>query len=325
MVKPKFVIIEATNRCNLKCQFCPSVSNTTFPRGDMSFEMFASIIDRIKATPDWSPTLCPWMLGEPFLNPRYLDMCKYMSAAGMPFYVTTNLMAFQPDALQYLLSDESTCYQIIVSMDGMPGSGNIEKARPGTDEALLIERVRWLIATKKAMDSAKDVAVKICDRGQDYGEVEEYIKYWLEAGVDYVCCGKRLEYETPEPMRRHPCHYFDNQFLTIRWNGSVVMCAYQDEVANDPKWVCANVGMEGDLLEAYNTLALQERRELQAKGIFSAPCDKCGFAYTGAGMTGEVEMRAWPGQKIFYSQDYYNQFYSFCKKWKPREYYTGGQ
>jgi MoaA/NifB/PqqE/SkfB family radical SAM enzyme len=322
MVKPKFVIIEVTNRCNLKCQFCPSVSNTTFPRGDMSLEMFKSIIDRIDQTPDWNPTLCPWMLGEPFLNPHYSEMCKYMSKYKMPFYVTTNMMAYQPEALEYLLSPESTCYQIIVSMDGVPGSGNIEKARPGTDEGLLLARAHWLIRKKKEMGSKKDIAVKICDRGQDYGEVEEYIRLWLERGVDYVCVGKRLEYETPVPMRRHPCQFIDHQFMTIRWDGSVILCDYNDTAANDLLWIYGNVGYSGDLLEAYNHPSLRARREAQERGEFSKPCDTCGFAYTGHGLTGEVEFRDWPGQKIYYSADYYNGFYSFVKKWKPREYYT---
>jgi hypothetical protein len=318
MVKPKFVIIESTNRCNLNCQFCPSVSNETYPRGNMSLDLFKSIIDRI----DWNPTICPWMLGEAFLNPVFLDMCKYMDGKGLKYYLTTNLMAWQPEALEYLLSEKSLCYQIIVSMDGMPGSGNIAKARKGTDEALLLERVAWLIETKKAMGSTKDVAVKICDRGQDYGEVEEYIRYWLEHGADYVCTGKRLEYETPVPMRRHPCQYIDHQFMVIRWDGSVPLCSYNDEAINDGKWHYGNATHSENLIELYNSPAISARREDQSKGIFWEPCDKCGFAYTGHGLTGEIEFRAWPGQKIYYSMDYYNGFYSLVRKWKPKEYYT---
>jgi hypothetical protein len=208
-------------------------------------------------------------------------------------------------------------------MDGMPESGNMSKARPGTNEALLVERVKWLIATKKLMGSKKNIAVKICDRGQDYGEIEEYIRYWLEHGVDYVCTGKRLEYETQVPMRRHPCQYIDSQFMVIRWDGSLILCSYNDEAANSMDWVYGNVGKTEDLLALYNSPAISEKRANQAMGIFSKPCDKCGFAYTGHGLTGEIEFRDWPGQKIYHSADYYNGFYSLVKQWKPREYYTG--
>jgi len=60
-VVPKQFILESTNRCNLMCRYCPSVENTgKFPVGDMSIELFKSIVDRIAVE---APGSTPLSLG----------------------------------------------------------------------------------------------------------------------------------------------------------------------------------------------------------------------------------------------------------------------
>ena len=169
MIKPKQYILEATNRCNLQCRYCPSVENTgKFPVGDMSVEFFKSIVDRIAAESPES-TVIPWANGEPFLHPKYFEMMAYLNSKGLRYYVTTNLTIWREDVLRELLRHGSGCYQLIISMDGLFGSGNIARARPGTDEELLRRNIGRLIALKEEISSETELAFKICRRGQDYG------------------------------------------------------------------------------------------------------------------------------------------------------------
>ncbi len=322
---PKMLIIEVTNRCNLRCKGCPTwEGKTCFPLGDIDFGFFKTIIDRAKVEmPDVA--VLPWMLGEPLLHPQYLEMCKYTSAAGMKFYVTTNLTIWDEEVFRFLLSPESTCYQIIVSMDGLPGSGNIAKARPGTDEETLLDNIGRLIELKHSMNSGCDIAVKICERGQDHEEIEEYIKRWIDK-VDYVAVGRMLDQENDVSMRHYPCLEFDSQFMFIRWDGTLILCDYNLHAANEFVGSYGVLGQTESLIGVYNGPELTARREAQNRGEYLAPCDKCGIAYTGAGIRGKVVFRADPDKReVFFKQDYYNTFYSMVEKGKPDEYYLRGK
>lgn len=321
---PKQVIIEATSRCNLQCKFCPNVTNKDFPVGNMSVPLFKHIVDLVaKEMPE--TTVIPWMNGEPFMNENYLEMVQYLSKLGLKFYVTTNLTIWNDELIKFLLSDESTCYQLIISMDGVPGSKSIELARPGTDGFDLVHNVRELLDLKDEMGSKKTIAVKICERGQDWQEIEQYVLYWLNADVpvDYVCVGKPLKDENEESMRRHPCQYFDNNFMVIRWTGECVPCAYNDKVSNQGMLTYGKISNDSrSLLAVYNNKFISDLRSEQNAGNFREPCSSCSFAYTGYGFEGEVTFRAdSDNNKLFYHQDYYNMFFSKKKDWKPKTYY----
>ena len=322
-LKPKQVILEVTSRCNLQCKFCPNTCNKDFKEGDMDLALFKSLVDTI-ALEMPETTVIPWMNGEPFLHPDYLEMVKYLSKKGLRFYVTTNLTVWREDILKFLLSDKSTCYQLIVSMDGLPMSKSIELARPGTNPAMLVMNVNRLIRMKRDLDSKKNIAVKICERGQDWEEIEEYVQEWLyeDDAVDYVCVGKPLKDMHEPGFRRYPCQYFDRNFMIIRWNGDVVPCAYNDEVANKGALTYGKAVLAtSSLLAIYNNPQISKLRDEQHKGKFTGPCETCGFAYTGFGFRGSVAFRKDPEQSYFFQQDYYNMFFSKKRDWKPDSYY----
>jgi len=322
---PKQVIIEVTNKCNLTCKYCPNTCNDGFPVGNMTVDLFRHIADLVAAeSPD--SVVIPWMNGEPFLHPDYLEMVQYLSKLGLKFYVTTNLTIWREDILKFLLSDQSTCYQIIVSMDGVRGSDSIELARPGTNGKQLVSHVNHLIRLKREMDSTKDLAVKICERGQDWEEIEQYVQEWLseDEAIDYVCVGKPLKGENDVSMRRAPCQYFDRNFMVIRWNGTCVPCAYNDKVANKGMLNYGQVhALSPSLLDVYNNEYMQNFRTEQRNGKFREPCASCSFAYTGYGFEGMVTFRngLLADQPLYYHQDYYNMFFSLKRGMKDKEYY----
>lgn len=318
MLIPKQMDIEVTNRCNLQCRYCPSAGDRGQAGiGNMDLGLFKSIIDRI----DFPTTIVPWLNGEPFLHPNYLEMLKHIDTKGLKYYVTTNLTMWKPDILEYLLSKESGCYQIIVSMDGLPNTGNIEKCRPGTDEKHLLHNIGALLGMKSFLNSTKDIAVKICQRGQDWEEIEDYIKKYVEMpGIDYVCVGKPLNTINETCMRSAPCQYSDNNFMVIRWDGTLVLCAYHPEVSNGHKGSYGKLDLTTPLLEYYNNPIITKFRDDQRTGIYHEPCNKCGFAYAGYGYTGSIRFRG-SETKYYYHEDYYNKFFSARFRDKPDEYY----
>lgn len=327
-VKPKQIIIETTSRCNLKCKLCPTLDEKHQSR-DMSDDLYYSIIDRV-VEEDMNPVVIPWMNGEPLLHPKYATYLSYLSKHQIPFYVTTNGTIYNKDVFAEILDTASSCYQLIFSLDGLPipESRSIEIARPGTNREQVLETIRKVAEWKEDIGSDIDLAVKICRRGQDWEEIENFIAYWLKKpGIDYVCIGDALEITNPESMRVYPCQYFDNNFMVIRSSGRVVMCAYNLEAVNNTKYSMGSVANTSSLLSVYNNPLFTMLREEQNHSRFGPPCDTCGFAYTGQGFQGIVQFRDETlglHDPVFFHRDYYNQFFSLKQRFKDMDYYKRG-
>lgn len=316
---PKQVIIEVTSRCNLRCRYCPSLAESNISIGDMSLAMFKSIVDRI----DFDTVVIPWMNGEPLLHKDFLEMCQYLDSKKLKYYVTTNITIWKEEVFRHLLSDDSLCYQLIVSLDGLPDTGNIEACRPGCDEYMVLRHFELLKSMKHTMKSEKDLAVKICERGQDWQEIENYIQYHLaDPVIDYVVVGKPLITHNEQQMRTAPCQYFDHNFMVIRHTGDLVICAYNTDASCKLKQSYGNVSTGEPLLAYYNNFSISKLRNDQDHGVYQEPCDLCGFAYTGMGYTGVIDFRdSKIDRPVYYQEDYYNKFFSLKLKRKPKEYY----
>ncbi len=316
---PKQIILESTSRCNLRCRYCPSLSA---PKADMSWELFKSIVDRV----DFPTTLIPWMNGEPLLLDDYAQRIEYISIQGIPQYVTTNGMIWNEDFFQHITGPDSTCYQLIFSLDGLPSeeSSSIEKARPGSHRDVILGNIDRLLELKKSKASGLNVATKICQRGQDWEEIERYVSYWLQRGVDYVCVGKDLTDDMTPGMRFAPCQYPDSNFMVIRADGRLVLCAYNDRIVNKDAYPLGYVREDSEsILDIYNNSTYTRFREDQNLGHYNEVCRSCGFAYTGSGFTGQVRFRdkSLIQAPIFYHRDYYNEFFSLRESLKPATYY----
>lgn len=86
MPRFKKVYVEITNRCNLKCDFCPSATLGRDGRV-MSEADFAHVLKEVKPYTNY---LYFHLLGEPFLNPRIGRFLEMSHEAGMWVNLTTN-------------------------------------------------------------------------------------------------------------------------------------------------------------------------------------------------------------------------------------------
>jgi hypothetical protein len=84
--QPVCVYLETTNRCNLLCTTCPRTYEELEPPADMSWELFATIVDQI-------PNLQRAVLhgvGEPMLVKNLPKMVRYLKARGTYVLFNTN-------------------------------------------------------------------------------------------------------------------------------------------------------------------------------------------------------------------------------------------
>ncbi len=83
--KFKFIYIEITKKCNLKCPFCPSkdVSRTDY----VSLESFKEIIEKIKLHTNM---VYLHVLGEPLLHPNFKEIIEICNDNNIQVRITTN-------------------------------------------------------------------------------------------------------------------------------------------------------------------------------------------------------------------------------------------
>lgn len=318
MRTPKFVALEITSRCQLRCKGCFSTPQD-YPKGDMEERFFQSVIDRMDPE---RMLLNPYANGEPLLHPHVCEMVEYATARGVKNYITTNGMIFNRRLFTHILEHPDLCYQLIFSLDGLweARSRSIELARPGSSRERIRTTIERTLELKKQMNSPLDIMVKICERGQDHEEIERYVSYWLQQeGISAVIVGRLFTSFSTEGFRIFPCQYSDDQFMLIRWDQTARMCMYHPGVMNGGLLPIGRLDEKTPLLEFYNNPAYRSFREAQALGNFPEPCATCGISYTGSGIRGSVYFRSptLEQREIFFRQDHYNTFYSLVEKRKP--------
>lgn len=91
----RHIHVEITNRCNLRCGFCPG---TTRPKTDMTLDEFRAILEQVASL---TSQLSLHVLGEPLLHPRLEAMLAACKQAGLSVNLTTNatLLAAHEDML----------------------------------------------------------------------------------------------------------------------------------------------------------------------------------------------------------------------------------
>ena len=86
--KPFTVSIEPTTACNLKCPECPSgLRAFSRPTGNLKQDFFKKTIDELRRELLY---LIFYFQGEPYINPKFLDMVKYANDNGIYTITSTN-------------------------------------------------------------------------------------------------------------------------------------------------------------------------------------------------------------------------------------------
>ena len=85
---PISIAIEPTTSCNLRCPECPSGKREfTRPTGMLEGNFFQRIIDELYKDIFY---LTFYFQGEPYLNPKFLDMVSYASEKKIYTSTSTN-------------------------------------------------------------------------------------------------------------------------------------------------------------------------------------------------------------------------------------------
>lgn len=81
----KYAYVEITERCNLKCPFCPSA--TLEQRREMPVDFFKNVLNRLKGNVS---EIFLHVLGEPLLHPHFPEILRAIQPADFQLNLTTN-------------------------------------------------------------------------------------------------------------------------------------------------------------------------------------------------------------------------------------------
>lgn len=188
---PMALSIEPTTSCNLRCPECPSgLRSFSRPTGMLDEQLFRETIDAVSGHLLY---LTMYFQGEPYLNPKFLDMVKY--AASKKIYTATSTNAHYLDDEQAKKTIASGLDRLIISIDGATQETYVAYRIGGRLDKVL-EGTRNLVKWKKELRSKTPHLVFqfLVVRPNEH-EIEAVRKIAEDIGVDEILFKTAQVYE----------------------------------------------------------------------------------------------------------------------------------
>jgi radical SAM protein with 4Fe4S-binding SPASM domain len=179
---PISISVEPTTSCNLRCPECPSgLRSFTRETGMLKESFFKKTIDQLS---DELIYLTFYFQGEPYLNPKFLDMVKY--AADKKIFTSTSTNAHYLNDENAKKTVESGLHRMIISIDGA-SQDSYEKYRVGGQLSKVIEGTKKIVEWRKKLKSKTPYLIfQFLVVSHNEHEMEEIKKMADELGVDEV-------------------------------------------------------------------------------------------------------------------------------------------
>lgn len=246
---PASISFEPTTSCNLKCPECPSgLRAFTRPTGMLENKFFKKSILQLKKQLHY---LTFYFQGEPYLNPKFLDMVKF--AHDNKIYTATSTNAHYLKPLIAKKTIESGLDRLIISIDGT-SQEVYQSYRKGGQLERVLEGAKNIIAAKKEMNSTKPFVIFqfLVVRPNEH-QIEEVLKLGKEVGVDEVRLKTAQVYDYEHGNELIPTldkysRYYQKkdgtwgvknkminscwrmwQGCVITWNGGIVPCCFDKD------------------------------------------------------------------------------------------------
>ncbi|HTA27779.1 MAG TPA: SPASM domain-containing protein [Bacteroidia bacterium] len=249
---PISISFEPTTSCNLRCPQCPSgLREFTRETGMLKDDFFKEVID------EFAPHLAYltfYFQGEPYLNPKFLDMVKYASEKRIYTATSTNAHYLTPAVAKRTV--ESGLDRLIISIDGTTQEtyssyrigGKLDKVLEGAKNVAEAKRqlksqtpyliFQFLVvkanehqipeikklAKEIGIDEVRLKTVQIYDyeNGNELiPEQQEYSRYKKGADGKYAIKNKLLNH----------CWRMWNSCV-ITWDGNVVPCCFDKDASH---------------------------------------------------------------------------------------------
>lgn len=292
---PFSISMEPTTACNLRCPECPSgLRAFTRPTGNLKNELFTQVIDEL-AKDLWALTF--YFQGEPFINPKFLEMVHYAHRKGLYTNTSTNgHFLTEAKAEETVRSGLS---RLIISIDGTDQETYSAYRREGT-LATVIEGAERVVKWKRKLKSATPhIVFQFLVVRPNEHQVPEARKLAKQIGVDDLWLKTAQVYDPHDdhpliPLQDKYSRYKRNPDGTwavkhtlkdecwkmwhscvITWDGKVVPCCFD----KDAKWVLGDLRKQsfheiwnGSVYNAFRRRLFSDRSSIDICGNCTEGC-----------------------------------------------------
>lgn len=252
--KPASISIEPTNYCNLHCPECPSGMNLlTRDRGNLDFEMVQDLLDQLSFSLLY---INFYFQGEPYINPRFLEMVRYAKSKRIYVATSTNGHFLTPENVRSTI--ESGIDKLIISLDGTDAE-IYEQYRAGGNFDKVITGIKEIVKQKKAAGSTRPrIVIQFLILKSNEHQINQIRHLGKDLGVNHVelktaqFCEfkegnplmpddqrfsryKKIQENQADPARfeirnRMPNHCFRMwSSCVVTWDGEVVPCCFDKD------------------------------------------------------------------------------------------------
>lgn len=180
--RPMTISIEPTTACNLRCPECPSgLRSFTRDTGNMKEDFFRKLIDDMHRQLLW---LIFYFQGEPFINPKFLEMVRYAHKRGIYTITSTNGHFLNPENARKTV--ESGLDRILISIDGSTQEVYEQYRKEGHLETVLDGARNLVQAKKEASSNTPHIIFQMLVVKPNEHQIDEVKKLAKEIGVDEV-------------------------------------------------------------------------------------------------------------------------------------------
>jgi len=193
---PRFVQIEITTKCNLRCRYCERSKDDANIDSDMPLDFFNSIIGQLRY-----PTQCVNLvgLGEPLLHPEIFSMIRAAKEKGFEVSLIDNFTLIDRDKSLELINTELDF--LYVSFDSV-SKNTFEEIRTGACFEKVVENIKLFVKTKKDAKAKKpEFLFKSTISQSNFAEIPQLIKLAEDLGANGINFGRLMsENDSCEPQ-----------------------------------------------------------------------------------------------------------------------------
>ena len=249
---PVTVSVEPTTACNLRCPECPSgLRSFTRETGNLKEDFFRKTIDELHRR---LVCLIFYFQGEPYINPKFLEMVQYAHKKGLYTITSTNGHFLNDENARKTV--ESGLDRLVISVDGTTQE-TYEQYRIGGNLENVLAGARNIVKWKKQLGKKHPhVIFQFLVVRPNEHQIPEIFRLAKEIGVDEVKLksAQVYDYENGNPLiptQKQYARYRENgdgtwsvkhalanhcwklwHACVITWDGMVVPCCFDKDATH---------------------------------------------------------------------------------------------
>lgn len=272
---PDGLSIELTNRCNLRCRYCPkSKGYNSGLTGDMEFDLFKNIIDEACAALNLKQ-ICLTGLGESLMYSNLLEAIEYVKNKSLKIRVavTTNGILLNEQMSKKLISSGLDSLSISINFV----SREKYKTMNGSDfYDLVVKNAKFFLDLIKNehKNNRPKVYIQTLDTLNTEEEVEKFRNYWkpyltqdsvvqIQPFVNWRGIISDIG-DANKCKERYPCGHLCG--CVINKDGGVLACCMALPLFQNDKSLFLGNLKKGSILSCINSKKMNRLRKLNVEG-----------------------------------------------------------